>query len=80
MSIKIKKSGEEPSSAKRSKRHYQLWKLAESLELGDIQYLVTIRKNKLKYEEDPDEIRNLRTDIKILEETYTIKKRQSKND
>jgi len=74
----IRTNSEEPISARRSKRHYRLWKLARSLSLNEIEYLITIRKNKLKYESNCIEIRNLRTDIIILEDTYRIVKRKMK--
>jgi len=66
----------EPKSAKRSQRHYQLWKLAETLTPNEIRYLITVRKEKIKYEKDSFEIKELRTDIKILEDEYKIIKRK----
>ena len=63
---------DQPRSAKRSKRHYQLWKMIKKMKLEEIEFLVTKRKNDLKYETNPDEIRNLRTDICILEDAHEI--------
>ena len=75
-SIIITSTGEEPTSARRSKRHYQLWKLAKDLSKEEISMLITKRKEELKYEKDPEEIRNLRTDITILESSYKIKNKK----
>jgi len=64
---------EQPSSAKRSQRHYQLWKFAKDLELDEIRLLIVKRKESLKYEKDSREIWDLKTDIKILSDTFKIK-------
>lgn len=69
---------ETPKSAKSSRRHYQLWKMIEKMKLEEIEFLVTKRKNDLKYETNPDEIRNLRTDICILEDAYNIIKKRKR--
>lgn len=57
---------------------HQLWKLAESLNLDEIQMLVTKRKQDIKWEKDSERIKKLRTEIKLLEDMYTIKERSKK--
>jgi hypothetical protein len=42
------------------------------MNLDEIEFLITKRKNDLKYETHYDEIRNLRTDIRILEDAHKI--------
>jgi hypothetical protein len=74
----IRANSEEPISARRSKRHYRLWKFARTLSLNEIEYLITIRRKKIKHETNSDEIRNLRTDIIILEDTYRIVRKKLK--
>lgn len=69
---------EEPKSAKRSRRHYQLWKLARTLELDEIEWLISKRRQDLRHEGDRDKIRDLRTDIVILERTHRIKKKEDR--
>ena len=71
-----KYKGEEPKSARANKRYLQLWKFARELECCDIQILISKRRNELKYEGCPDNIRILRTEILILEDAYRIKKRK----
>jgi len=67
---------EEPKSARANKRYYQLWKFASTLELNEIEFLITKRKKELRYVQDNDEIRALRTEILILEDTYKIKRKE----
>ena len=53
----ITATGEEPKSARRSKRHYQLWKLTETLDLDEIEMLITKRRNDIKHETNPEEVK-----------------------
>jgi len=69
---------EEPRSARANKRNWDMWKFAEELNPEEIQFLITRRKEKLRYETNTDEVRNLRTDISILEDAYRIIKRRRK--
>lgn len=68
--------GEEPVSARRSKRHYQLWKLAESLTPEEIRVLITSRVKELKWTDNCKLYQEIKTDIKILEDSYKIIKRK----
>ena len=72
--------GEEPRSARRSKRHYQLWKLATTLNPDEIEFLITKRKQDIKYEYFPSGVRNLRTDIVILEDAHRINRREIREE
>ena len=36
--------------------------------------LITKRRNDIKYEKNPEEVKNLRTDIRILEDAHMIKR------
>ena len=74
--IILKNNGEEPCSARANKEYYQLWKFLEDLTLEELQFLVTKRKNDLKYESSIDKIRILRTEILIIEDCYKITKRK----
>lgn len=78
--IIITTTGEEPTSARRSKRHYQLWKFAKTLHLDEIEFLISKRRTEIKYERNPDEIRNLRTDIRILEDIHIIVRKEIKEE
>ena len=75
----ITAQGEEPRSARASKEYYQLWKLAETLELDEIRMLVSKRKKDLSYVKSLDEKRVLNTEILILEDTYKIVRRRKYN-
>ena len=68
-----RKYGDSESILTRSNR--DLWKLALDLNYDEIVMLITSRKNKLKYEKNPDMITYLRNDIKILIDAYRLKKR-----
>jgi len=68
---------EEPQLAR---KNWQLWLLCKGLELGDIQFLITKRRNQLKYENNPESIKILRTDIMILEDSYRIIKRSKEKE
>jgi len=70
----------QPKSAKRNKRTYRLWKLCETLALTDIALLIKHRREMIKGCIDPDEIRQLRTEIKVLEEAYRILKFRKSNE
>ena len=76
----ITTTGEEPKSSRRTKRHYDLWKLAKTLELDEIEFLISKRKKELKYEKSMSEIRNLRTDIRILEDSHIINREKMKKE
>lgn len=76
--IIITTTHEEPKSARGNARYYQLWKLASELNLEEIEFLITKRKNDLKYVSDVDEIKVLRTEISILGDTYNIVKKKMK--
>lgn len=69
---------EEPKSARRNQRCWQLWKFCKDLEPDDISVLITNRKYSLRYAKTPEEIKILRTDISILEDAYRIIKRKKK--
>jgi len=75
----ITTKGEEPKSARASKEFYQLWKFLETLNSEEIQVILTIRRNKIKHSNDFEEIRDLRTEILIIEDAYRIIKRREKN-
>jgi hypothetical protein len=65
---------DEPSLAK---KNWPLWELCrDSLTSGDIEVLITFRKQTLKHEKDPDKIKKLRNDIALLENAHIIKKRK----
>ena len=72
----ITTTGEIPIIARSTKRYYQLWKLAEKLKPEEIEFLVIKRKNALKYEKDKEEIKCLRTEIKLLGDIYRIVNRR----
>ena len=72
----ITSTGEEPKSARASKRWYQLWKMVQDISPEEIEFLISKRRNQLKYEKDFEEINNLRTDISVLEDAYKINKRK----
>ena len=74
----MKKNKSIPKSAKRSKRHYRLWKMVERMTLEEIEFLITKRKSDLRYETNPTEIRDLRTDISILNDAYDIVNKRKK--
>jgi hypothetical protein len=74
----ITTTGEEPKSARASKRYYQLWKFARELNPEEIEFLITKRRNDIKYEQDDKMIRILRTEISILADTRRIIKRELK--
>ena len=78
--VVITTTGEQPKSARANKRYYQLWKFAKELKPEEIQLLITKRKNNLKYEKDYEQIRILRTEITILEDTHKIIRRELKNN
>ena len=70
------KKTEIPKSARSRKRHYALWKMVEKMKPEEIEFLITKRKNDLKYETNPEEIRRLRTDISVLNDAYKIIKKR----
>jgi len=71
-----KRGSEEPISAR---NNWTLWVLCRDfLTSNEIQFLITKRKNDLKYEKNPIKVRELRTDIRILEDAYYIIKRKEK--
>jgi len=77
----INKEGEEePSLARRSKRCWDLWKFASTLSKYEIEYLVTLRRNRIKYEDNQLEIKELRTEIKLLEDIRKIVARRMKEE
>ena len=67
----------EPKSAKENQRTYQSWKFYETLTTEEIKVLIGKRKNDMKYEKDPQRIKELRTDIAILNDAYEIIKRKN---
>ena len=72
-----KKSKDEPVLAE---KNWDLWVLCrDSLTSGDIQLLITIRKQRLKHEKDREEIRKVKNDIVLLEEAYLIIKRKERD-
>ena len=78
--ILITAKEEEPKSARRNKDCYHLWLCAKELKLDEIEMLVTKRKQDLRYEKDPNRIRELRTQILILEDTHKIVRRKIKEE
>jgi hypothetical protein len=62
--------------ARSSSETWQFWKFLETLSPNEISFLITNRRNKLKYMSDPDEIKSLRNDIVLLEDAYRINKRR----
>lgn len=74
------KGDEQPNLARMNKRCWDLWKLASSLTKYEIEYLITIRRNKIKYEKDQEEFMQLRTEIKLLEDTRKIVARRTKEE
>ena len=64
----------ESISARRNKETYDLWNFWESLTLNELQVLVTKRKQDLKHEKDPKKIKQLRTEITVLNDCYKKKK------
>ena len=74
--IIIRKRGEDIPTL--SKYNYQLWKFCISLEPNELMVLISKRKEDLKYEKDFDIIKNLRTEILLLEDTYKIMIRKNK--
>jgi len=73
---------EEPKSARRDQRCWQLWRLCKDLDPIEITILITKRKGELKHTKNKDKIKILRTDISILEDSYRIisRKREFDND
>jgi len=65
-----------PKSATANKNTRALWKLCQELSLEEIKVLFLKRKNELKYEKDMKRIKELRTEIAILDDAYEIIKRQ----
>ena len=76
----ITTTGEEPKSSRRSDRHFQLWKFAETLTPEEVSVMITKRRKEIKYENDYEEIKELKTDILILEDAYKILKRKMKEE
>ena len=72
-----KKGGEEPLSAR---ANWDLWKLCQTLTSEEITFLITKRRNDIKYESDSNAIRSLRRDILLLEDAYKIIKRKEKEE
>jgi len=68
--------GEEPKSARRNKECYRLWKLAETLSLNEIEMLISKRRNEIKYCNNNGRVRELRTEILVLEDSYKIVRRR----
>jgi len=66
------KNEEVPASARASKRFWAFWKMVKKLTPNEIEFLISKRMNELKYEKDYKEIRNLKTEICILEDAYEI--------
>ena len=74
--IIIKKSNKEDEPIL-AKKNWDLWKLCrDSLTSGDIEVLITFRRQKLKHEKNEKKIRKLRNDIALLESAHKIKKRK----
>jgi hypothetical protein len=70
----FKKKGSKEPITKRAKSNYPLYKLAKDLNLDEITVLVTIRRNKIKYETDYNKILEYKEDILLLEDLYKIKR------
>ena len=75
----ITTTGEEPAIARSKKRYWDLWKMAKTLYPVEIEMLIAKRKNDLKHTfDDYDEYRDLKTEIKLLEDIYRIVKRKKR--
>jgi len=72
-----KKGGEEPKSAR---ANWYLWKFANTLNPDEIEFLITKRKQDLKYEYCPSGIRILRTEILLLEDVHRINRRKIREE
>ena len=68
--IILRKRGSRESISARN--NWQLWKLALTLNLDEIEFLITKRKRELKYEKNYDKVRLLRTEIMILEDAHLV--------
>jgi len=68
--IRKQKLSEEPKLAR---KNWSLWKMCrDMLTSQDVQVLITVRRQSLKHEKDSIKIRELRNDIRILEDSYRI--------
>ena len=68
---------EQPKSARGNKELYQLYKFAITLELNEIEFLVSKRRNDIKYMKTlPEEAKRLRTEILLLEDVHRIRRRE----
>ena len=70
-----KKGTEEPLSAK---ANWDLWVMCQDLKSEEMIYLITVRKSRLKYEEDFNIRNDIRREIMILEDAIRIMKRKNK--
>jgi len=70
---------EEPKSARRNKYCWQFWRFCKDLEPIEVSVLISKRKKDLKYTTDSVKIKEIRTEISILEDTYKILKRKRRN-
>jgi hypothetical protein len=70
----LSKDKEEPKCARSSKEYYKLWKFVETLNLDEIECLITKRRKDVSYK--MKEIKTLRTEISILEDAHRIIKRR----
>jgi len=59
-------------------KNWELWNFARTLDLPELEFLITNRKNSLKHEKDSDAIKNLRMEILLLEDVHHILRRRYK--
>jgi len=64
--------------ARSSKENWEFWTFIETLKPNEIQFLITSRKTKLKYINDIEEFKQLKSEITLLEDAYRIIKRKYK--
>jgi len=72
--LKFRKKGSKEPVPRRARHNYPLYKLAKDLKLEEISLLITVRKNKIKYEQDYNKIMEYKRDILLLEDMYKIKR------
>ena len=58
--------------ARSSKQNWEFWTFVETLSPNEIRFLITNRKEKMKYIDDREEYRQLKNDITLLQDAYRI--------
>ena len=69
-----------PKSITHDKDVYYLWKFAKTLNPEEISFLITKRKQDLKFIKDPVLIKKIRFEISILVDTFRIVSRLKSRD